>query len=376
MTDDVRRALSAYAATTPDLDPRAGLPERLARRARVRNASVAGIACLAALVAGSGVAVLSRPDGTSSVVASGDPTGDPSGEPPASSTGDPEPTSTPVPTTHPTPSGTVPPPSEQPAAPPREPIVREAGGPDGLRVRVTLDPGGVATADPATLAVVAEDDDGQPVLTGVSWGDGTYEPIAYAAVACVSRQTNPLPLGSQTPQPREPQPGRMAQRIQHSWRHAGTFTVTVTVETTPTCDPEPEEESQRVSFDVPVTPGRDVSNGGVVPHAAHAEVVAPDDGELYERQLTASLRDEDGYVSSVTVDWGDGTVETFTNDAACDDGGGRHFPMHGWMALHTTHVYEDPGDYTVLLRVTSRGCDGGDRQTGTERVPHLVESVD
>jgi hypothetical protein len=192
--DDVRRALSAYAAATPDLDPRAGLAGRLAHRQRVRHAAIAGTAIVAAIVAGTGVATLGRDKDTAGIVALDDPTAPPAAteSPTAEPTMDPTPSPTatlpsPSPTTAaPTTAPPPPPPPPTSPPPPGSPVVKNAGGSSGLQVRVEIDHGSLPTAANAKLDVTASDDDGQPYVTGVTWGDGSREYISNVVATCPS----------------------------------------------------------------------------------------------------------------------------------------------------------------------------------------------
>ena len=375
--DDVRRALSAYAATTPDLDPGAGLRERLVRRDRVRRATVAGVACFAAVVAGTGVAVLSRDRGTAGVVAAGDlPSETPASE---------EPTPTPEPTESPTaePPGptataaapTAPPPESTPPSPrpPGEPVSRTEEGEHGLRVQVTVDHGSLPTATQATVTVRATDDDGDPHVRAVSWDDGSEEAIAILASACVSPYRGP----TLTPAPsRTPSPGKLEQSFRHAWRHDGHYTVRVRVYSNLPCVDGEEPEDVVVEVPVEVTRGEATSNGPARPVAHEPDASPAENGELYEYRVGAYLFDGDGWLSGATVDWGDGSAPTVlrNTDNPCEDGDGRYYPSNGFDGS-ATHRYS-PGTYTAVVTFTSTGCAGGDVQRGRTEIRVEVESVD
>jgi hypothetical protein len=105
------------------------------------------------------------------------------------------------------------------------------------------------------------------------------------------------------------------------------------------------------------------------------------DVEPYERLVTSDVTDPDGYVRRVVIDWGDGTPPTtLTNDAACDDGDGRHYPVLGpfqaGYPVSAEHVFQRLGDVRVTLTYVSTGCDGTDEQTATETVDVFIESID
>jgi hypothetical protein len=81
--------------------------------------------------------------------------------------------------------------------------------------------------------------------------------------------------------------------------------------------------------------------------------------------VSARGRDDDGYVSRITVDWGDGSpVTNFDYPlSSCKDPGST-WPQSS-QAADANHGYASNGKYTVHVIVTSVGCDGKDAQTAT-----------
>lgn len=367
--DDVRRALSTYAATTPDLDPRAGLAGRMARRQRARQTAIAGTAVLAAAIAGTGVATLDRGDkSTVGVLAVDTPSATPTRD-------EPTPTTSPssIPTSHPTQTWSPPPPSGNPTAttaPPASPtptdpgpVTASAGGEKGLRVVATLSTGGPATATSVTLTVEAEDDDGQPATPVIDWGEGEPKGGVSTGASCVGDGKD------------EPDPGSLRKSFTHAWRNPGTYTVVVTVVSFDYCDDAVEQERQTVRLPIEVRPGKVVSNGPAAPYADHVGHLYGDDEGYRTVTLEWTLRDQDGYVGSVLVDWGDGSEpERFRNDPECDDGKGARYPNTRFGDA-ASHEYE-LGEHTVTLTFSSTGCDGEDRQWATKTHKVFVESVD
>lgn len=370
--DDIRYVLSTFAAGAPDLDPRAGLSERLARRDRARRAAVASVACLAAAIAGTGVAVLTSDRGNAGIVVADDlPSETPYEEP--SETPSPTPSETPSPsearpTASPTTAETSPPIATKPPPPPPSPTDTDRGE-EGLRVEAVLDPGSFATATYATLRVTANDDDGFPQITELTWGDGSTEPIAFVAASCPVPEDPP-------PTSRPKQPGDLAETFTHAWRNPGRYTVTVTVSSSTHCTQPPAKyETATVRVVVDVTAGEVTANGPAKPRF-DGSVGYLEGGEMYEWELRGSVTDRDGYFSSATIDWGDGSEPTtITNDQPCDDGDGDHYPARGMLALDSTHQYQ-PGQYTVTITFASTGCDGEDAQPRTATLRADVESID
>jgi hypothetical protein len=362
MTDEIRAALHAYAATAPDLDPALGLRERITRRERRRRAAIAAVACLAALVAGTGVAALGHDGRTTGLVAT-DPTQEPTGtpteaaEPTPSATPPAEPTATPSPTRA---AETTPPPSEGSSAAPWTPY------PKGLDITATLDPAGPETAIRGVLRVHTEDTDGFPQVRGVSWGDGTSEVIAIAEPSCAQPDTYPTA--------RPPRPGHADPSYWHAWRVAGTYTVTVSVVSGTACDPLPAEDEQRtVTLRVAVAEGEVVSNGPARPVAELGTGPYEVNHDPHDVSIYGSIRDADGWVGAVTIDYNDGSeVVTLTNDAPCEDGDGTYYPRSDY-SFSDWHAY-DPGAHTITVTWTSAGCDGGDEQTGERSYDVTVPS--
>ncbi|HVF05011.1 MAG TPA: hypothetical protein VNA20_09235 [Frankiaceae bacterium] len=371
--DDIRYVLSTFAAGAPDLDPRAGLAERLARRDRARRTAVASVACLAAAIAGTGVAVLTSERGRTGLVVAGDlPSETPSEEP--SETPSPTPSETPsaTPSASPTASPSVAPTSPAVATknPPPPTRTSDTGrGEEGLRAQAVLDPASFATATYAALRVTATDDDGFPQITELAWGDGTTEPIAVVAASCPVPEDPP-------PTSRPKQPGDLDETFRHAWRHPGRYTVTVTVSSSTHCTQPPAKyETATVRVVVDVTAGEVTANGPAKP-AFDGSVGYLEGGEMYEWELRGSVTDRDGYFSSATIDWGDGSEPTtITNDQPCDDGEGGHYPARGMLVLDSTHQYQ-PGQYTVTVTFASTGCAGDDAQPGTATLRADVESID
>lgn len=231
--EDLRRALDAYAAAAPDADPRPGVRALLARRRKVRAAAVAGTACLA-LAAAVG---LRGPGATSGLVAtdgsSPTPTASYTGEEPS-----PTPTALPAESTAPAPGDATPGATSTPAAseaaepPDTRPITVTERGEDGLVIRATLSQRGPVAGSKVTLTVEATDDNGEPQVVSLSWGDAS-EPGSMTIVDCWQRGSL-LPTLSPSPTP-SPVPGRLDTSFTHAWSEPGRYVVVLKVQSDGHC---------------------------------------------------------------------------------------------------------------------------------------------
>ena len=121
---------------------------------------------------------------------------------------------------------------------------------------------------------------------------------------------------------------------------------------------------------VDVAPGMSRSQGPELPKAFISEARAPSDPiDRSTVKVWAKGTDEDGYITRIVIDFGDGTpaVTRAGEPNAC-----RLTPS-GWPAASwaftvepfPTHHYSAPGTYTVSATIVSAGCDGSEEQTST-----------
>ena len=81
--------------------------------------------------------------------------------------------------------------------------------------------------------------------------------------------------------------------------------------------------------------------------------------------------DDDGWMRTVTVDWGDGSpAQTFTGGIPCTVwSSGWPAPSRILVWERTTHHYLAPGSYTITVTALSTACDGVSApQTGRRTV--------
>jgi len=87
--------------------------------------------------------------------------------------------------------------------------------------------------------------------------------------------------------------------------------------------------------------------------------------------VVAIAKDDDGWVRSAKLDWGDGTKpQVFASGMICRPTvtgwpGGTQIAFGAVGSGEGVHHYANPGTYTVTVTAVSTGCDGTVTQTGT-----------
>jgi hypothetical protein len=360
MTDDLdpaelRRTLSEYADGAPHRDPRPGFARALARRRRTRTAFAGGATL--ALVAVAVLFTVTRAPGPNDRLATGEAPSESPGTT-LSPSGTPSPTATATPSD--TPSGT---PSVSPAGSQTGP----AAGPDNLHVTLALDADAPATAEYALLRVRGGDPDAYPYVDRVAWGDGDTFPLYDRS------GSHAWDCGPGGP-PATSGPGTLSANADHAWRHPGTYTVEVTVSSW-TCGTSLPQETATFPLRVVVRAGEVTSNGPRLPGWSSVHVnqlqTGPSPNPL-RVVLSTMAHDDDGYFPGGVIDWGDGTSTPVGPKMACDDGGGRYYPHRTDLYVDGEHTYDSAGTYTVTIRATSTGCDGGSPQKTAKTVTVTV----
>lgn len=126
---------------------------------------------------------------------------------------------------------------------------------------------------------------------------------------------------------------------------------------------------------IEVAPGTSTSQGPQQPTiVADRYGPAPHWDEPGYVTVYGRARDEDGYISKLVVDYGDGTTEQFPGDASgCRTGsGGWPGASMAWTPTDPppTHQYANPGTYKVTVTGYSQGCDGRDVQSVSASFEH------
>lgn len=202
------------------------------------------------------------------------------------------------------------------------------------------------------LTMEVRDDAGDSHGFHVDFGDGQEWGGVPMDLVCMGRMKGE--------KPHEP-PSRDSETLTHSYPESGTYEVLVE---TFSGGCQVDHETARLWAEIEVTGAAGASNGPQPPRAkiGHAYYTNGDPSILV---TDIGGYDDDGFVSRVEVDWGDGSApETFTRPLSeCEQD--RGWPT-GWFSDMLDHVYPEPGLYEVAIEVTSVGCDGEDAQTDTE----------
>ncbi len=212
----------------------------------------------------------------------------------------------------------------------------------------------ISDTNPKTgaLVVVHAAEEGGDVLEGivVDWGDESLVPTVIGD----GHQCGSTNVTSRR------------QKFTHSYRSPGSYTITATAHVVWPCRAVDE---QYVSFEttqaISVTGARTTkSNGAVVPNVSMNAGLGDEPGRDALRVVSAV--DRDGYIQSLSVDWGDGSSPSVAtqNMAPCRE------DKNGWPALNGEnanmhHHYDMAGDFTVTLTAVSVGCDGKSPQEET-----------
>lgn len=91
-------------------------------------------------------------------------------------------------------------------------------------------------------------------------------------------------------------------------------------------------------------------------------------------RVAATAEEHDGHIYKLRLDWGDGTVQSFSGDSSPCQLAPGGWPVNSSAQLPNdpapTHTYAKAGTYHLVLTVYSRGCDGEDVQTTVSRMDH------
>jgi hypothetical protein len=260
---------------------------------------------------------------------------------------EPLPTTTSVAVTAPTPT---PPPTSRPSTTvPRPALPLHLEGSDRtLHVVADLDDATPRAGQVVRLRVKIVRQEGVE-MTNISFGDRYGGGVPNVVVDCA------YPRGSTTSS--APPPIEESTKTEaHAYRVPGTYRLQVDVTATGCRD----RWAVRLTGTVVVGPGVTRSNGPLLPMVKVEQ--SRSSAESKSVGLNVRARDADGFVTDVTVAWGDDATETKQYRLAdCVDEKTYWRPTSDTFTLH--HTYSGAGDYHVEVTVSSAGCGGEDRQS-------------
>jgi hypothetical protein len=328
-----------------------------------RRTVLAAASLAAAVVAGTSFAFLTKDRSTTALVArdepSASPTPTPTGPPSETPSPTPEPSETPEPTAAAT---TAPPATHRPSATATSDASYQAFGPhppgsviapyragqtswdvssNGIRLRVSLDRAPKVGTSVTWHVTASTSLGGTCCADYLLFGDG------YAS-------SPGMPCDAPDP----------AIDAPHTYNRAGVHQFMVDarrVVGTNACDDE-HGGVLYGSFDV--APGVSTAQGPSEPVVKFDTSSRPKGHEkdFSYVSLWGEVTDDDGWVRSLVVDFGDGTTKTYPGDPDCGQG------KDGWPSMSYAmlpynpapdyHHYSKPGTYTLTLRTVTTGCDG------------------
>jgi hypothetical protein len=230
-----------------------------------------------------------------------------------------------------------------------------AGGGYYAPIQLALDgsPTGVAAGRLFTLKVTMSSGYGGGNVTGIDWGDGTrLVLLPFFGQKCSNTGSEPptFPLGT-------PEPGSTTNTYRHVYFDAGARRVDVRAGWLSSCGVQRLRGEGRADLPVTVVAGHVTANGPDDPVP-----VIGIDTQARSNTLHGylSAADEDGYVRTLAVDWGDGRGRhTYTNTSRCQP------PHPGWhetrQRVNFSRVFT-PRRHTIRLEVVSTDCTGHQRQ--------------
>lgn len=225
---------------------------------------------------------------------------------------------------------------------PRDAKVRD-GGKGGLEIELVA-PESVAGGQQFDLLYRISDDEGKIRGVLIDWGDDRTWGGLPTDLVCTSVE------GEQ--KPTEPSASEKQARP-HAYRGAGVYEISVTAYSGG-CFTRTEQATATVDIEVIGDAGQ--LNGPLRPRAkiGHAYYV---DGDPSVLVSDIGGYDDDGFIQTIEIDWGDGHTETVDRPIEFCDPLGNAYPS-GWFSTPMEHRYEEPGDYLVKVEVVSVGCDG------------------
>lgn len=165
--------------------------------------------------------------------------------------------------------------------------------------------------------------------------------------------------------------------VTHAYRLPGTYTISASLER---CAGPASNIVATSTVRIRVDPPPD----GVLPSNGPRQptIGANRDVEGRTVRLSVAAGDQDGYVRTIRIDWGDGSPPTRLERplSECRDTPSTYpqsrYPSSAVELEQSVfeHTYAAPGTYRLSVTVESTGCDGGSVQTAEEEDPQYPQS--
>lgn len=253
-------------------------------------------------------------------------------------------------------STTVPLPTTVPAVPP----AFHLEGSDGtLRVVADLDVPAPLAGQVIHFNVKISEVEGRRTALGVSFGDGgVYGLPGLPTVTCGTKSEDGTTTTTTTPPARE-----ATETVAHSYRLPGEYIVKVKV-VSANCT---SDSGVVLTGRIVVGPGVSLSNGPLPPVVVGARQLETSSGPKAV-SLNVHVRDPDGFISSVTIKWGDGATETKQYALGDCVDPKTYWPGPTSDSFTLEHAYAASGAHEVEVTVESIGCGGADSQSAQKAV--------
>jgi hypothetical protein len=161
----------------------------------------------------------------------------------------------------------------------------------------------------------------------------------------------------------------------HTWNKAQRWVLLIQASRTGCDNKDTVYLAMQVTIEI--TPGTSTSNGPFQPWVHVNESAAPVEGDRSYMSYYGEARDDDGWISRLELDYGDGSPPvSFPGDENdCRQGrGGQPLESRAFLPHDPphTHRYEAADTCTVTLRAWSEGCNGREVQTGVATYTYTV----
>jgi hypothetical protein len=237
---------------------------------------------------------------------------------------------------------------------PSVPVVRLEGSDGPLRVSIEIEPPNATAGEIVKFVLRSTDPSDRERATGANYGDGGHYALPLAPhLDCYAEGTTTTTAGADEDQ---------TITYQHAYRLPGTYPVSFRV-TSAGCAGLTSKVDLKGT--VVVGPGPLLSNGPLPPIVVGAHQLP--DAASRTVELNVHVRDLDGYILRVHVDWEDGSPQSVKSysPAFCVDPR-SHWPGPSSDSFTQTHTYEASGSYDVTVTVDSVGCTETDKQTSVK----------